>query len=165
MKRYFFLIFSVFILLLMGLGSFRASAATSNFEGNTLLDVERHGEAYYIFQGKKYYLGGPSDAFEIMRKSSLGISEDNFHQGFKQINDIWEIYRVINQKLYPYIEGRIIIRPHAHGEAYYVTPSLTAGNGYSVEYLGRPADAFRVLTKNAIGVSSRIIDSIPMGSF
>jgi hypothetical protein len=46
--------------------------------GMILLDVERHGEAYYIYpkDHKKYYLGRPEDAFKIMRQ--LGLGATNF---------------------------------------------------------------------------------------
>jgi len=44
--------------------------------GRILLDVESHGEAYYIYpkDRKKYYLGRPDDAFSIMRGLGLGVS-------------------------------------------------------------------------------------------
>ncbi len=47
--------------------------------GRILLDVEAHGEAYYIYpkDRKKYYLGRPDDAFAIMRNLGLGISNAN----------------------------------------------------------------------------------------
>ncbi len=47
--------------------------------GKILLDVESHGEAYYIYpkDKKKYYLGRPDDAFSIMRSLGLGISNTN----------------------------------------------------------------------------------------
>ena len=47
--------------------------------GQILLDVERNGEAYYIYPGDKhkYFLGRPTDAFGIMRNLGLGISNNN----------------------------------------------------------------------------------------
>lgn len=44
--------------------------------GLILLDVEKNGEAYYIYprDRKKYYLGRPSDAFKIMRELGQGIT-------------------------------------------------------------------------------------------
>ena len=49
-----------------------------NMLGKILLDVEKNGEAYYInpVDKKGYYLGRPADAFAIMRKLGLGISDD-----------------------------------------------------------------------------------------
>lgn len=150
------------VFALFGINS--AQASNTDYKGSILLDVERNGEAYYIFQGYKYYLGRPAQAFEIMRRLSLGISEDSYHAGLKQVNDIWQIYRVVDSRLYPHIQGRIILRPQANGEAYYVTPNLAMSNGYSAEYLGRPYDAFQIMTKYGQGVHSVFIDLIPSGS-
>ena len=55
---------------------------TTNFPerlaGRILLDVEANGEAYYIYPRnlKKYYLGRPQDAFNIMRELGQGISNE-----------------------------------------------------------------------------------------
>ncbi len=53
-----------------------------NVLGKILLDVEEHGEAYYIYpQDKKaYYLGRPADAFAIMRNLGLGITNENIRK-------------------------------------------------------------------------------------
>lgn len=51
----------------------------SHVVGRILLDVESHGEAYYIYpkDRKKYYLGRPEDAFRVMKELGLGISNSN----------------------------------------------------------------------------------------
>jgi hypothetical protein len=48
-------------------------------KGKILLDVEDKGKAYYINpkDAKAYYLGRPLDAFNLMRKLGIGISNDN----------------------------------------------------------------------------------------
>lgn len=58
------------------------SSFPSRLMGKILLDVERNGEAYYIYPKNKqaYYLGRPSDAFSIMRNLSLGITNDDLAQ-------------------------------------------------------------------------------------
>lgn len=50
--------------------------------GKILLDVEKNGEAYYIYpiNKKKYYLGRPQDAFNIMRNLGLGIANANLRK-------------------------------------------------------------------------------------
>lgn len=50
--------------------------------GKILLDVERNGEAYYIYPTNKqaYFLSRPSDAFEIMRSLSLGIRNQDLEK-------------------------------------------------------------------------------------
>lgn len=44
--------------------------------GMILLDVDQNGEAYYIYpkDNKKYYLGRPADAFQIMNQLGQGIA-------------------------------------------------------------------------------------------
>lgn len=48
--------------------------------GKIFLQVEKNGEAWYIYpaNGKRYFLGRPNDAFNIMRNLGLGISNSNF---------------------------------------------------------------------------------------
>lgn len=49
-------------------------------KGKIFLQVERNGEAWYINpnDGKRYFLGRPDDAFQVMRNLGLGISNKNF---------------------------------------------------------------------------------------
>ena len=48
-------------------------------QGKILLQVERQGEAWYVdpFDKKRYYLGRPADAFQIMRDVGLGVSNED----------------------------------------------------------------------------------------
>jgi hypothetical protein len=50
--------------------------------GRILLDVEDKGKAYYInpLDLKKYYLGRPADAFDIVRRLGIGITNDNLRK-------------------------------------------------------------------------------------
>lgn len=50
--------------------------------GRILLQVERNGEAWYINpeNNKRYFLGRPSDAYNLMRRLGLGISNENLEQ-------------------------------------------------------------------------------------
>ncbi|MFH1255485.1 MAG: trypsin-like peptidase domain-containing protein [bacterium] len=49
-------------------------------KGKIFLQVERNGEAWYInpADGKRYFLGRPTDAFQVMRNIGLGISNNDF---------------------------------------------------------------------------------------
>jgi len=51
-------------------------------EGRILLQVESHGEAWYLNPNdrKRYYLGRPNDAFAIMRALGVGITNENLAQ-------------------------------------------------------------------------------------
>lgn len=68
----------------------------TRLSGLILLDVERNGEAYYIYpkDRKKYYLGRPADAFQIMRQLGQGIS----NAGLQNI-PIGDINNLNNQKI------------------------------------------------------------------
>lgn len=47
--------------------------------GMILLQVEENGEAWYVYPEdmKRYFLGRPADAFDLMRDLGLGISNEN----------------------------------------------------------------------------------------
>ena len=49
-------------------------------KGKIFLQIENNGEAWYInpADGKRYFLGRPADAFQIMRNLGLGISNNDF---------------------------------------------------------------------------------------
>lgn len=61
---------------------------TASFEalrytrGKILIQVEQHGEAWYVnpVDGRRYYLGRPQDAFNIMRSLGLGITTSDLRR-------------------------------------------------------------------------------------
>lgn len=50
--------------------------------GKIFLQTEKNGEAWYIdpIEQKRYFLGRPLDAFNLMRKKALGITNNNLNQ-------------------------------------------------------------------------------------
>lgn len=54
----------------------------NNQKGKILLQVEAHGEAWYINpdDGKRYFLGRPADAFSVMRSLGLGIKDSDLEK-------------------------------------------------------------------------------------
>ena len=113
--------------------------------GYILLQVEAHGEAWYVYPitGKSYYLGRPIDAFNIMRKLALGATHDY----------------ITNAELFPErLSGMILLDVEANGEAYYIYPK-----DLRKYYLGRPADAFKVMRELGQGISNKGLANIPIG--
>ncbi len=55
---------------------------TINQKGKIFLQVENNGEAWYINpnDNKRYFLGRPADAFNVMRNLGLGISNSDFEK-------------------------------------------------------------------------------------
>ncbi|MEA2088921.1 MAG: hypothetical protein U9O55_03730, partial [Patescibacteria group bacterium] len=113
--------------------------------GNILLQVEKNGEGWYVYPDnkKKYYLGRPADAFNVMRKLGLGAT----HQFIN------------NYTIYPdYVLGKILIDVEQNGEAYYIYPK-----DKKAYYLGRPADAFSVMRDLGLGISNNDVRKINIG--
>lgn len=59
-----------------------SSTGASRLRGRILLRVQAAGEAYYVnpSDGRLHYLGRPADAFAVMRRFGLGISNQDLNQ-------------------------------------------------------------------------------------
>lgn len=77
----FFNIFSgIFLLIFFLFSPIKAEEnLAKKLSGKILLQVESHGEAWYVNPGnlKKYYLGRPDDAFLLMKKLGIGITDSD----------------------------------------------------------------------------------------
>ena len=87
------------------------SALVRRLAGRILLQVEQAGQAWYLepVTGMRHFMGRPSDAFSMMRRFGLGISNANFAKFEKS---------GVPAKF----AGRIFLKVESHGEAYYVNP-------------------------------------------
>jgi hypothetical protein len=112
--------------------------------GRILLQIESKGEGWYVspVDGKKYYLGRPADAFALMRRFGLGVRHSVITAG----------------KFGPNLAGRILIDVDDLGKAYYINPVDNKPH-----YLGRPADAFRVMRESGLGINNANIRKINVG--
>lgn len=111
--------------------------------GKILLQVESEGEGWYVnpINEKKYYLGKPSDAFQIMKELGLGVSNENF--------DSWGEYAPKN------LSGKILLKVEDKGQAYYVNP-----DDLKMYSLGLPSDAFNVMRNLGLGITNDDIRKI-----
>jgi len=131
---------------LFGLGlALPTEAATmaQKLKGKILLQVESKGEAWYIhpFTMTRHSLGRPDDAFKVMREQGLGISEED--------------YAKMIEKAPAKFAGRILLRVKSKGEAYYVHPTT-----FKLYFLGRPADAFKVMRELGLGIKDTDLNLI-----
>jgi len=115
--------------------------------GRILLQVETNGQAWYLepVSEKKYFMGRPCHAFNLMRRFGLGINNVNLDKFLKTGAP-------------RSFSGRIFLAVERHGEAYYVNPS-----DLKLYYLGRPADAFSVMRRLSLGISNNDIRKIEVG--
>jgi len=114
--------------------------------GSILLQVEENGEAYYVYPNDKrrYYLGRPADAFNVMRQLGLGATHDF----------------ITGNTIFPdSVSGKILLDVEQNGEAYYIYPK-----DRKAYYLGRPADAFKIMRELGLGITNSDLNKIPSGS-
>ena len=116
----------------------------NRLNGRLLLQVEEKGQAWYLepISKKRYFMGRPADAFDMMRHFGLGISEEYFSKFEKSGAP-------------SRFAGRILLRVEESGEAYYVNPV-----DMKMYYLGRPSDAFKIMRELALGISNENIRKI-----
>lgn len=113
--------------------------------GQILLNVQGNGEAWYVYpeDNKRYYLGRPADAFQIMRELGLGINEIDFQRiaqaGMPVAGDL---------DLAKRLAGKIVLQVEENGEAWYIYPK-----DLKKYYLGRPADAFKIMRELSLGIT------------
>ncbi|MCK5416220.1 trypsin-like peptidase domain-containing protein [Candidatus Parcubacteria bacterium] len=120
---------------------------SKRISGNILLQVEKNGEGWYVYPDnkKKYYLGRPADAFDIMRNLGLGIKHS-------------ELNGYLDSKFPVGLSGKILLDVEQNGEAYYVNPNDLKGY-----YLNRPADAFNIMRELGLGITNNDIRKIDVG--
>jgi len=129
---------------LMPINFSNAAGLATSLKGKILLQVESNGEAWYVNpeNEKRYYLGRPADAFQVMRNLGLGISNKDFSS--------------FNGYAPSRLSGKILIKVEDNGKAYYVNPA-----NLKMHYLGRPADAFKIMRELGLGISNGNLLQIP----
>ncbi len=124
--------------------------------GRILIDVDNRGEAWYVYPPtrERYYLDRPSDAFLLMQRLGLGISNQDIllipEPGASFEGDV----NLRNQ-----LAGRILLQVEAAGEAWYVHPETKERH-----FLGRPADAFSLMHSQSLGITTADLALIPIAT-
>ena len=138
--------FNIFEFIPTNFKEYKKSNFGSTLAGQIVLQVEQNGEAHYIYpiDNKRYYLGRPDDAFQVMRELGLGATHD-FISGYTY---------------YPnHVVGKILIDVEKNGEAYYIYPK-----DKKAYFLGRPTDAFQIMRDLGLGITNNDLNKIPMGN-
>ena len=119
------------------------AALTKRVAGRILLQVEAKGEAWYVnpLDGQRYFLAGPTNAFNLMRQFGLGVKHSVVTA------------KTVDSKLL----GRILLDVEDSGKAYYVHPVTR-----KLHYLGRPADALQVMRQVGLGISNQDLRKIKL---
>ena len=123
------------------LSPFSVSAETiaDRVAGHILLQVEDHGESWYVNpnDGFRYYMKDGPTAYQMMREFGLGISEEDF--------SVIETDEALNERL----RGLIVLRVNLHGEAYYIHP-----DDGSIHYLQNGEAAYSIMRYLSLGITN-----------
>jgi hypothetical protein len=114
-----------------------AAGIGDRLRGRILLQVESHGEAWYINPdtGRRHYMGGATDAYQLMRRLGLGISNADFDQ--------------FGDRAPQRLAGKILLKVEDHGKAFYVNPV-----DLKLHYLANGADAYQLMRNLGLGVKN-----------
>ncbi|MBT5338711.1 hypothetical protein HN858_05435 [Candidatus Falkowbacteria bacterium] len=136
---------AIFTLVFSLIGTANAGSVTEATKGKILIQVEENGEAWYVYplDLKRYYLGRPIDAFNVMKTLGLGISETTYNN--------WNGFAPAN------LAGRIVLRVEANGEAYYINPSNN-----QLFFLGKPGDAWLLMKGMGLGITNANLAQIEL---
>jgi hypothetical protein len=125
-------------------GAKRDVAMENRLSGRILLDVQAKGEAWWVdpVTKSRLFLGRPDDAFNVMRKQGLGISNDDLNKIAKSDDNR------TSGSLAKRLAGRIVLQVEDNGEAWFINPVTLKRHS-----LGRPADAFNVMRGLGLGIT------------
>jgi len=151
MKKGFIISTILVIIILSGLVSIKFSDAatlSSKLKGKILLQVENHGEAWYVnpSTGNRHYMADGNSAYKIMRDLGVGITDKNLE-------------KIKSNKLFAkQNSGKIFLQVESHGEAYYIDSN---GNAH---YLKDGAAAYSVMRDLGVGITNKDIRAISIST-
>lgn len=120
----------------------------NRLKGKILLQVEAHGEAYYVYpkDSKRYYMADGNEAYRIMRYLGVGITNK-------------DLDRVMADKSFAKKHsGKIFLQVEAHGEAYYIDFD---GEEH---YLKDGSAAYNIMRDLGLGITNNDLNKIPEGN-
>ncbi|MCK5416053.1 hypothetical protein KAI92_01345 [Candidatus Parcubacteria bacterium] len=120
---------------------------SKRLSGRILLQVEEHGEAWYINpkDNKKYYMANGDKAYKIMKYLSVGITNKDLER-VKADKDFAKKH-----------SGKIFLQVEEHGEAYYIDVNA------NVHYLKNGNVAYDIMRNFGLGITNNDIRKIEVG--
>ena len=124
-------------------------------KGKILLQVEEHGEAWYIPTDKneKYYLKDGATAYGMLRKFGMGITNADLAKIPIAESDNKGDVKLVNR-----LRGKILLQVELNGEAWYVNP--TNSKRY---YMKDGNDAYKIMRELGLGITNQDVRQIPVG--
>jgi hypothetical protein len=147
------------ILLLPG----QADAAESlkdRVRGHILLQVEQHGEAYYVdpADDSVVYMPDGQAAYGIMRERGLGITDADLDRipSVDNVHEMGDSPIVCEaNELADRVKGRIVLQVEQHGEAWYIDPVHCQRI-----YMKDGAQAYEIMRYLGLGISDTDLEPL-----
>jgi len=143
-KKFTIILVLIFVLGLTPTNLVKAEQLSARLKGRILLQVEEHGEAWYVNpkDEKKYYMADGNEAYGIMRDLGVGITNSDLEK--VQTNKYFAKQH----------SGKIFLQVEAHGEAYYIDFD---GNAH---YLKDGSAAYTIMRELGLGITNSDLDKI-----
>lgn len=136
----------------------------TRFRGHILLQVEQHGEAWYVrpTDGLRYYMKDGDTAYQMMRFFSQGITDADL-AGITAVADTDGMKAAVpvcaKNALANRLKGQILLQVQQHGEAWYVDPVKCRRI-----YLKDGAAAYQIMRFLGDGIADLNLAKIPEGT-
>ncbi len=134
---------------------------TNRLSGNILLQVDDHGEAWYLSpkDNKRYYMKDGSVAYEMMRAFGLGVTDSDLNKiplanstdDIKNASSICASNSLANR-----MKGKILLQVQQRGEAYYIYPK----NCRRI-YMKDGDAAYQIMRFLGLGITNGDLEKIP----
>lgn len=117
---------------------------SNRLKGKILLQVESHGEAWYINpkNAKRYYMANGNEAYNIMRDLGIGITNADLNKIKK------------DNKFAQKNSGKIFLQVESLGQAFYIDFNGTA------HYLKDGEAAYNIMRELGLGIKTTDLDKI-----
>lgn len=129
----------------------------NKLKGRILLQIESKGQAWYVRpdSGIRVFMGRPADAFQMMRTLGIGIENRELEKiaiaGSSKQPSPGDIAFAKKHA------GKIFLQVQEKGRAWYVHPKELRRY-----FLGRPADAFEIMRRTGLGITTKDLSLIPV---
>jgi hypothetical protein len=143
---------------------FRDDKLIANTAGRILLQVEQHGEAWYMHPElkKRFYMKDGPTAYQMMRLFSLGITDADL----SKIDSVATSEEMLTtgsackqNPLANRLRGRILLQAEQHGEAWYVHPDTCKR-----VYMKDGEAAYVIMRLLSLGITDSNLKRIPSDS-
>lgn len=131
--------------------------------GSILLQVNEHGEAWYVnpADSLRYYMKDGATAYGMMRSFGLGITDKDLASipsatdstTVKLSPSVCSTHSVANR-----LKGRILLQVEQHGEAWYIEPKTCTR-----VYMKDGAAAYSIMRELGLGISNIDLEKLPDG--